>query len=279
MFGIVVNYFSRPNHPPSIRQSAVFALSLLKNCSEVTSIVLVDGSGESDLEMENACASLGAKYCHFGRMLSFGEAYNKGAELLTEAWIVTMASDIYVYPDTFLRFRKFIEAHPQAPVGCLIPYLSACDYPVQLSHQSSRRVNCDAGVMTYNLNVFPRDVFWKLGGLSESYTGCYNDVDTSIKIKKLKLRVFLVDTFALHYGRLTLVYGSNADWNTDAAAFFQDYPELKSESYLWNIDLNYFLRSPLLKFVFSVANAIRPRRLRTPLMIWILRSIPRLQKI
>jgi hypothetical protein len=52
MFGVVVNYFHREGYPQSVQESARLALSLLKNCPEVTSIILADGSSQVNRDAE-----------------------------------------------------------------------------------------------------------------------------------------------------------------------------------------------------------------------------------
>jgi GT2 family glycosyltransferase len=284
MFGVAVNYFSTKDHPPSVKESARFAVALLKNCPEVTSIILVDGSAERDPELQNYCESINIKYEHCGKTMSFAEAYNYGVSMLPEEWICTMASDIYVFPDTFTKFRNFIEKYPNLSIGCIIPYLSRCDLPLQRTSQASQRFNCYFPIMSFNLNIFPRHIFKEIGGLSHRYSGNFNDIDTTIKLKKLGLSVFLVDTYVHHYGRLTLRHGTNVNARSDWEQFYNDYPELKCDSDLWNLRLDYFLIHPMLKFIYQVTHRsnlriIRSKSMRKSIVTWIYEIIPRWQKI
>lgn len=281
MFGAVVNYFSKGNHPPSVKQSAKFAVSLLKNCPEVTSIVLADGSSEVDQELEAYCESIGIKYAHSGTMMSFGEAYNYGVSLLSEDWIVLMASDIYVYPETFTAFSKFIENHPELKIGCLIPYLTRADLPIQQASQYSEKTDCYASIMSINLNVFKKDVFKELGGLCTRYSGNFNDIDMCIQLQKRDLDILLVgDAYVHHYGSLTLRHGSNVDGKLDYKQFYADYPEMYLSGGLWNLQINQFLRHPVLKILYRMnARFGKNAQNRKARLDWVLRLVPRLQKI
>jgi len=279
MFGVTVNYFSKETYPPSVKESTKFAVSLLKNCPEVTSIILVDASSSADQELQNYCESLGIIYKHAGKVLSFAEAYNLGVSHLNEEWVVTMASDIYVYPGTFTTFREFIENHKDLAIGCLIPYLSRSDFPVQRISQKDQKYSCYAPFITINLNIFPNNVYESIGGISNKYTGNFNDIDTTLQLQKLGLDVFLVNNYVHHYGRLTLRHGSNVDAKSDWKNFYADYPEFKCNSDLWNLRLDKFLRHPLLKLVFRVSLKVRNRNIREKLNNWIYEMIPVLQRV
>jgi GT2 family glycosyltransferase len=279
MFGVVVNYFAKPDHPTSVKESAKFAVSLLKNCPEVNSVILVDGSSEVDTEFQNYCESIGVNYQHAGKQMSFAEAYNYGVNLLSEEWIVTMASDIYVFPETFTNFKNFIEKNQDLQIGCLIPYLSRCDLPIQRTAHNFQKFSCYAPIMSYNLNVFPKAVFQKIGGLSTKYSGNFNDIDTSIKLKEMGLNIFMLNSYVHHYGRLTLRHGSNVDARGDWQQFYTDYPELKCNSDLWNIRLDKFLRHPLLKIVFLMNLKVKNKDLRTKINTWIYDNISNYQRV
>lgn len=282
MFGVVVNYFATENYPPSVKQSAKFAVSLLKNCQEVTSIVLVDGSDNPDIELKNYCEHLGIIYGHSGERMSFGEAYNYGVGMLKEDWIALMASDIYVYPYTFSEFRNFIDKYPNLRIGCLIPYLTRCDLPIQQSYQFSQKDDCYASIMTLNLNVFKKDVFEKVGGINTKYTGNFNDIDLALKLKEIGCDIFLVAgaSSVVHYGRLTLQHGSSVDGNYDYKQFYDDHPEMYLSGGFWNLSIDKFIRHPILKFLYRLnARFGRNPENKKQRLAWVLRQVPALQKI
>lgn len=281
MFGVAVNYFCKSDYPPSVKESAKFALALLKNCPEVTSIVLTDGSLEVDDDLKDYCDLIGVIYKHAGKIMSFAEAYNFGVSELVEDWIVTMASDIYVFPSTFTQFKQFIETHKDLAIGCLIPYLSRCDLPFQRASQKDNLENCYVPIMSYNMNLFPKTVFEKLGGLTTRYTGNFNDVYTSLKLQEMGLDIILANVYVHHYGRLTIRHGSNVDARGDWQKFYSDYPELKCNSIHWSLRLDKFLRHPLLKRVHYLATrkVVRNKAIQESLINWVYDMIPVLQRI
>lgn len=279
MFGVAVNHFRKPDHPLSVLQSTKFALSLLKSCVEVTTIVLIDSSGRHDADLESFCQSIGVIYKHYDRVLSFAESYNFGVACLEEDWVVTMASDIYVRGDTFGRFKRFIEDNPTVPIGCLIPYLSSCVYPVQEASDNMLRHTCYSGIMTYNLNVFPKQVFQEIGGLSEKYSGNFNDIDTCIQLKKKNLRVVLVNIFVHHFGGMTLQHGTNVKGEADFVQFQSEYPDFTADSGLFQVRLDKLLEHSLLRLVSQASLTIKPRRLRPRLEAWVHSKLSRLQRI
>jgi len=283
MFGVAVNHFHKPEHPVSVRQSTKFALSLLKNCPEVTTIFLVDSSEKYDADLDEFCQTLGVNYRHYGRTLSFAEAYNFGVACLDEEWVVTMASDIYVRPETFGVFRQFIENNPAIPIGCLIPYLSSSDYIVQEATINWPKPSCYCGVMTYNLNVFPKAVFTELGGLSNKFSGNYNDIDTSIRLKNMGLKIVLVSNYVQHYGRLTLPHGTNVKSGVDEAQFRLEHPDFAGDAGRWGLRLDKLLEHRILKLISKLSFTFRPRRFRgsigSSLELWVLRNLPAIQRI
>ena len=279
MFGVAINHFQKPGHPLSVQQSTQFAVALLKNCLEVTSIIVIDSSADSNGDLSDYCLRVGAKYVHYGRVLSFSEAYNLGVGQLQEEWVATMASDIYVLPDTFTVFKRFIETHPVLPIGCLIPYLSTSDYPPQEASRLGQKRCCYSGIMTYNLNIFPKQVFGAIGGLSNQYSGNFNDIETSLRLRAMDLQVVLVDSFAYHYGRMTLQHGSTTDLTEDCKVFRRNHPQMLSSHLSSRVRLDRIYTHPLLRAVYSISSNIRPRRFRANLEQWTYRNLPKLQRV
>lgn len=280
MFGVAVNHFQKPGHPASVQQSTRFALSLLKNCAEVTTVFVVDSSEKYDEGLANYCQTIGVNYRHYDRALAFAEAYNFGVACLDEEWVVTMASDIYVRPETFTLFKQFIEDNPQVPIGCLIPYLSNSDYWVQEASPNWPKPTCYCGIMTYNLNVFPKATFQRLGGLSDKYSGNFNDIETSIQLRSMGLKIVLVSNFVQHYGRLTLQHGLNGiDYSGDFDQFRHDHPSFVGHSGVLPIKLHKFLEHPVLKIAAILAGRAKSPRLRQGLDCWLYQRIAAFQRI
>jgi len=273
MFGVTVNYFSSIHSSTSTKQSVFFALSLLKNCSHVSTIVLSDGSEAEDHELRKYCESINVHYAHQGRLASFGDTYNYGACFLKEDWIALMASDIYVYPATFSAFDNFIKNHHELPIGCLIPYLSTSDLLFQMNQN---RLDAYASLMTYNLNIFRRDVFLKIGGVNTMLNGCFNDIVTCIQLKKNGLDVFIVGgSYALHYGRLTVGNNINHKYIEDEKLFITKYPEYYDEAGYFKVKTVKFFKSNFLKVLFHIDRYYGNRKFTSA----IIKHIPFFQKI
>lgn len=279
-FGVVVNYFKKTDHPESVKQSLIFALSQLKNCDEVNEIVVSDGSVNKDDELIDYCNRRNIKYLHIEGGMSFPEAYNYGVAQLQEEWIAIMASDIYVLPDTFTAFANFIRSYGKLNIGCLIPYISNSAYITQESYKRSSLISCYSGLMTFNLNVFKKSVYDKISGMSSDYSGNYNDVDAVLRLKKLNLNIILVkNAYAIHYGRLTLSHGSNTNVQEDYNVFKKKYPRYCDEKGLWNIKMELFLQNPILIAMYKLKNIVPSKKIRNKYLNMILKMIPIFQKI
>ncbi|BBI31796.1 glycosyltransferase family 2 protein [Cohnella abietis] len=278
-FGVVVNYFSKPNHPISVKYSVQFALSLLKNCPEVTEIVLSDGSENPDDQLRNFCDSLNMRYLHSGKILSFPEGYNAGVQQLTTEWIVTMASDVYVTPTTFTAIDQFISQHKNPKqIGCLIPYLSKSDLPTQQYTNTMLSRNCQSPGMTFNLNVFRREVYDLVGGMTQDYTGNFNDFEMCLKLRENNLKVYLVgDSYAVHYGQLTLKFGSNTSVDQDKNKFYSNHPHLFERNGLWDMRFNHFFESKSMRSLYTLRNLL-PRQLKQKYTVLLLKLAPLLQR-
>lgn len=279
MFGVVVNTYLTPEHPPSVQMSALFSVSLLLNCPEVSAIVLVDGSAEPSETFEAFCAAHGVAYLHAGRAMGFAEAYNAGVARLSTEWIALMASDIYALPDTFAAFKRFIEDNPDRPIGCLIPYLSQSDFRAQEGLPSRPRTAARVPVMTINLNVFHRDVYLEMGGLSEEYSGNYNDVDLAIRLKEKGLETYLIDAYAHHYGSLTLRYGTSTRFENDRAAFFSRRPDLLDPRGWWSLRFDRLFDSYRLKWLYRAAAAVPSDTIRDRALPWVFDRVARYQRL
>ncbi|OCT10701.1 hypothetical protein A8709_22965 [Paenibacillus pectinilyticus] len=278
-FGVVVNYFSKDSHPISVKYSAMFALSLLKNCPEVREIVLSDGSEIPDNDLSSFCESIEIKYLHSGRMMSFAEGYNYGVEHLTEDWIATMASDIYVTPTTFTAIDRFIWKNGDLNIGCLIPYLSRSDLPTQQFSSSYFSRDCESPGMTFNLNIFKKDVYKKLDGMTREYSGNFNDIEMWLKLKEKGLNVYLVgSSYAVHYGQLTLTYGSNTNVNNDKEKFYKKHPQLFEKGSFFDMRMDEFFQSRILKYLYKF-KMLLPTAKRKMYIILLLKILPVLQKM
>ena len=239
MIGVTVNYFQMTKGDEQIEFSALLCLSLLRIAPEVSQIVLVDGSPQPNDRIKSYCDTRGIIYTHFGRELTFSETYNLGIGQLDTYYVCTMASDVFVRPDTFKIIGEFINTADESTLGCVIPYLSYSDLPGQA--RTSPGPTRISPLMTLNLNVFPRAVLDAIGGGNDEFSGCFNDFIMAKKISDLGRKIYLVDAFAVHYGRLTLNSGSTrVDYPADEQRMVEKYPELLKPGSRWHLDLTKF---------------------------------------
>ena len=111
--GVVVNYFTK-NQNASERLILVdttkLSLRLALLSDYVSEVLLVDGSEKPNNEMMIACKDVGARYLHFGKELSYSEAYNKGWWEVHTPFIALMANDIIPHPtDVFRKLREAMD--------------------------------------------------------------------------------------------------------------------------------------------------------------------------
>lgn len=272
MFGVVVNTFFTESQPLLVQKSAEFAISLLFDCDEVSSVVVVDGSETPKSAIKLFCDDNDVMYVHSGHKMSFAQAYNLGASYIKEEWIALMASDIYVLGNTFGSFKNFIDDHGDLPIGCLVPYLSRSDLDMQQAFVYDDLANVRVPAMTLNLNVIKRSVFEKVKGLSDDYSGNYTDMDFLIKLKNIGLDVFMIDAYANHYGSLTVTFGTDVNGPADRTVFTSKWPEMTSERGLWGIRMDKLIHSRRLRLLYRVETLL-PSKItrRAKIPIWMAR--------
>lgn len=233
--GLTVNYYWKPGFAESTRASALLALRMLREGedSPLGTVLLVDGSPSPDPWIRDRCGEAGARYHHAGRELTFAQGYNTGWRLLPEPIVGLMASDIFAPRGTLSTLSQTLA---QPGVGCVFPYLSACDYPGQVLARVRRPITCEPTAMTLNLNLFRREVLEAVGGVDEGYTGGYNDVILLMKIRRAGHRVVQVGgTHVTHLGQVTVSQGTCYRREADRARFAREYGEFHAPSGKWNL--------------------------------------------
>ena len=234
-FSVVINYFSTGNNP-HLRASAQLSASLSIRDPLVREVIVVDGSEASNSIIDEDLTRIGVRYHHAGRRLTFAEGYNLGARLTSAPWLVLCASDVYPSLDFYGKAHDFIRRSEDA-VGCIIPRLTTADLPIQESLRAAGSV-CTVPLMTLNLNIFNRNVFFALGGVPEQYSGAYNDVEMSIKIKESGRAIYMIAARCCHFGRLTLLTASSdVSIRGDREKFYALYPRLASPGGFWDLDI------------------------------------------
>jgi GT2 family glycosyltransferase len=287
MFGVVINHYWRPSHTDAAVESAHLAMALLARCNEVSDAVLVDSGPEGTPGFRDLCASKEIQYLHRPGGLTFSEAFNAGAARLETDWVALLCSDVYVFPDTFEAFSKFIADRGDESIGCLIPYLTECDIHTQIERsRRPRRFDARVPVMSVNLNVFPKAAFERIGGIPGEYSGDYNDIATCIALRRAGLDVFVVENAqAVHYGVMTKREGTTIDRSADLHAFKAAYPEFHDPASLWEVSVDRLIYSRQLRAAWRAAvwfNRVRALLGRKPLarpFNWILREVPSRQRL
>ena len=245
ILGMAVNHYW---NSPDLAARAVMVtttelgLRMLRLSPLVGSITLVDGSPEPDERLAGLCAEIGARYLHAGREIGLAEGYNLGWRSLSEPFVGLMANDIVPFPLESLE--KLLEVVQDPEVGLVFPYLSMCDYPPQLARFSVLRrrtmVTCEPASMTLNLNILPRDVLERVGGVDEKYLTGFYDPILVMRVRELGYRAVQVGgAWVVHLDRLTKKIGGSTltrvVHKADRDRFFREYPRLRTRHGIWGI--------------------------------------------
>ena len=243
--GMVVNYYCSTDSEQKrdlLLSTTALGIKLLRLNHRVGTIVVVDGSPDSDEELERLCEKSSAKYLHEGRELSIPEAYNIGLRSLTERYIGLMANDILPYPiDTVSRLLDML-ANPG--VGCVFPYMGSArmysDETQQRGFLGRVTRSCEPASMTLNLLIFRRHALEEIGGLDENYVFGYQEAMLIWKFRSIGWRVVMVaNTHVFHLDRLTQDIGASAlthaKHDGDSTLWFEQYPLLADERGLANM--------------------------------------------
>jgi GT2 family glycosyltransferase len=231
--GFVINYYRRPSFPPSHRTATTLSIQALKENIGVGHVILVDGSNQPDLYMQDVCNREGIDYLHTGKELTFAQGYNIGWKLLGEPYVGFMANDTFPSKGTISNLLEYIKL---LDVGCVFPYISYCDYPGQIYTFARRPITCEPTIMTLNLNIFKREVLEKVMGVDDGYSGCYNDIILLMKIRSTGYRVVLVgNTRVFHMGQMTLSQGSTYAQEKDIRKFKEQYSSYMAEHGIFGV--------------------------------------------
>lgn len=282
--GVVVNYYTNYSSVEShevLVAATGLSLRLLKMNPSVGTVILVDGSEESDEKMKEVCEDIGVRYYHDGKKISYAKAYNIGWQSLTEPYIGLMANDIVPFPlDTIQILLDWLK---RPDIGCVFPYLTSNS----LRGGETQRPGfwgrgsrtCELTSMTLNLNLFKRSVLEKIGGLDENYLFGYAEPILLIKIRSLGFRVVLVgDTRAFHYEKLTKSLGESTLaeelYLEDSQRWYKEYPRYASKRGIANLNLwrQPFSTTLIAKTFWWISYHIpfsKPRRALIILTMWL----------
>lgn len=274
MFSVVINHYCDLDDAPQLAAASIFSAALSARDPLVREVLLVDGSLHPDLRLQRYVEQIGVRYLHAGSRLSFAEGYNFGLSHASQEWVVLCASDVFPALDCYRRFADFLASVSPDTVGCLIPRLTTSDLPYQKSRLFERRT-CTVPVMTLNFNVFRRAYLSAIGGVPTEYSGNYNDIELSVRIRRDGRHIFMLPVRCVHYGSLTLRSGgSNVSASRDLQAFAAHHPELLDYGSMWDLRLTSLLRPGLLTTLMHLSKLIRAPRARTVVTRWIMRLVP-----
>lgn len=273
--GIVVNYYWKPSFPMSCRYSTLVSLLSLVEAGFRENIVLVDGSPIHDPFIEEQCENLGIRSIYTDSNLTFAEGYNLGIEQSHGEYVCLMANDIYPTRDAF---EKMFEWITKPDVGCSFPYLTASDYPGQVSGFVRKAVTCEPTFMTLNINMFKRSVLEEIGGIDNEFTGGYNDIVGLSQIRNLGYKIVLVgDTNVVHLGRMTISQGTNYVISDENYKLFSNrFPEYIAKHGKWGYKhwVNPFAVNKRIAFLWWVCQNFPSTRVRNNLERRIIRIEP-----
>lgn len=253
MFFHVINHFQPEGAGPHVDASTVLCASLALRSPLVAKVLVVDGSSQANPALAATLRAAGAEYHHAGRMLTFAEGYNIGIARSDQPWTILCANDIYPSPETFAALYAASDKGRDETVGCVVPFLTGCDLGIQKAWDLAPAAAVDIPLMTLNINAFPTAYLRKIGGVSQEFSGAYNDVMMAYRIRQDGRRIVLAPSLCVHFGSLTLETGpSSVDFTTDFAHMPKAYPELYQEGGIWDLDLGKFANSRFLRLASRV---------------------------
>jgi len=260
----------------------IFALEIYKDYTTLDhEVILSDGSGIFSNKLNEKCADLGYTYLPSSEKLSFSETYNEGLKACKGEYISLCANDIFVCPEWDTRL---IQELTRTHAWMAQPFLTSSDYLCQNIDYPYRRKTYSTSAMTFNLNVMTRECFEKVGLLSNDFSGCYNDSDYLIRIRKLGHRVITVDAGRItHLGKATTSTSGSSfvAYENDMIKFSHLYPLYsKAIGLSWhNVTNPLFSRSIIFRKSIQLIVRLPNKKLRKRLLHIVYRLEPILHAI
>jgi GT2 family glycosyltransferase len=187
-------------------------------------LILVEGHREVDAALAIVCEELGYQYLHLGRRLSFAQGYNAGLQTAKGPWRVLAATDVFVVQGWL---EKLLTAAKTTNAWMISPYLSMSDYPAQQIRYPLSFRTFVPEFLTFNLNLMAPHCLEKVGFLDEQFSGSFNDVDYTLRIRQQGGEVAVVFCGEImHLGRGTRgTSGANEVMRSrDLPAFHAKWP-------------------------------------------------------
>jgi GT2 family glycosyltransferase len=224
--GIILIYFN-PREDIRILRMTEFALHSIKKYTKNNfELFLVDGSGKNCSDLESLCRYEGWKYLPSVEQEEYAVTFNRGLKLSQCIYCVLIASDIFVTEEWDSRLIAEME---RTDAWMVAPYLSFSDSPSQVWSFPAIRNSFEPITVTFNLNLFSHKCIKSIGELDERFSGCFNDIDYLIRIRRAGGRVVISDVGNItHLGKGTTSKFTLVNYERDLSRFFEKYPELIS---------------------------------------------------
>lgn len=224
LISVIVNYFNPQKHS-QLEAMIIFTLECLSNyTSYPLELILADGSGRRSELLVNKCQEREWIYLESSVEETFAQTYNRGMVKATGDYRVWMASDIFV---TKGWEKILIQELERTGAWMAAPYLTSSDYIPQTRNLPIRMYTFYPSSITFNLNIITRDCYEKIGLMDEQFSGCYNDIDYLIRIRKAGGEVIIVNAGQiLHFGSATTSVNSNVNYDKDTQLFSLKYSEI-----------------------------------------------------
>jgi GT2 family glycosyltransferase len=275
---VIVNYYN-PSRSPKSTAMLHFALeALAANTSSTLELILVDGSGATNVDLAEKCKLRNWRYLECPHKGVFAKIYNQGMQAAAGEYRVWMASDIFVPAGWD---RVLISELRRTGAWMAAPYLTNSDYASQTYHWVIRMKTFYPSAMTFNLNMITSKCYQKVGLMDEQFSGCFNDTDYLIRIRKAGGEAIIANAGqVVHLSRGTPTAISTINGNEDAKKFLTKYPELASKFEDWQYDCvaSIFCRSLLFRLFIGAAMCARTTAARARLVSLVNRFEPLLHK-
>lgn len=250
---IVVNYFNPKSDSYVLAVTKLCIESIYKYTTMSFELILADGSGFPNLELEHYSREKNLRYQSSEKPEKYATSFNRGLKSGKGKFLVILANDIFLNEGWD---QALTSPFSDAGIWMTVPYLSYSDFSPQIRSFTLSARNCTPRLITFNVNVIPRWVYEAIGPIDENLSGCFNDIDYLIRIRRNGGSIKIIDCGNLtHLGKGTLSTSSLVSYENDKTLFLNKYPELKSRN---QNDVNYayliLCPSPVSRIILTVAS-------------------------
>ena len=231
---IVINYFNPKSDPHILAVTKLCIEAVYKYTSMSFELLLSDGSGFPSGELEKYARERGLRYMPSDVPEKYASSFNRGLKACRGEFSVILANDIFLNEGWDQALTKPLR---DTNIWMTVPYLSFSDFSPQVRSFTLAARNYKPRLITFNVNVLPRRVYEVIGIMDENLSGCFNDIDYLIRIRKNGGEALMIDCGNVtHLGKSTLSTSTMASYEKDKRLFLEKYPELKNTE---GNDVNY----------------------------------------